>query len=148
DQVRKMITLTKKIGIETLAYFMIGSPTETRDDISRTIDFALELKPDFVHITILCPFPETAIYTRGLKEGIFKKDHWREFARNPTPDFKPPYWNENFSDRELQELLISVYKKFYTRPFYIIRKMGRVRSLSEFIRKAKAGLKVFGMKKR
>ncbi|HDL63837.1 MAG TPA: hypothetical protein ENH12_00460 [Proteobacteria bacterium] len=114
----------------------------------RTIDFSLELKPDFVHITILCPFPATEIYTRGLKEGVFTKDHWREFAKNPTPDFNPPYWNENFSDRELQELLIFAYKKFYTRPSYIIRKMLKVRSWGEFKRKTKAGLKVFGMKKR
>jgi len=148
DQVRDTISMTKKLGIETLAYFMIGSPTETRDDIMRTIDFALELNPDFVHITILCPFPATEIYTQGLKEGVFTADHWREFAKNPTPDFKPPYWNENFTDRELQELLIFAYKKFYTRPTYIVKKMLRVRSWGEFKRKAKAGLKVFGMKGR
>lgn len=148
DRVRETVSLTKRLGIETLAYFMIGSPTETRDDIMRTIDFALKLNPDFAHITILCPFPATEIYSQGLKEGIFKEDHWREFAKNPTPEFKPPYWNENFSDQELQELLIFAYKKFYTRPTYIVRKMLRVRSLHEFKRKAKAGLKVFGMKKR
>jgi len=148
DQVKETVALTKKIGIETLAYFMIGSPTETREDIMRTIDFALKLKPDFVHITILCPFPATEIYSQGLRDGIFTRDHWREFAKNPTPEFQPPYWNENFSDRELQELLIFAYKKFYTRPAYIIKKMLRVRSLHEFKRKAKAGMKVFGMKKR
>ena len=148
DQVKETVSLTKKLGIETLAYFMIGSPTETRDDIILTMDFALELKPDFVHITILCPFPATEIYSRGLREGVFTEDHWREFARNPTSDFKPPYWNENFTDQELQELLKLAYKKFYTRPSYIFRKMTQVRSFHEFKRKAKAGLKVFGMKKR
>jgi hypothetical protein len=44
--------------------------------------------------------------------------------------------------------LIFAYKKFYTRPTYIIKKMLKVRSWGEFKRKAKAGLKVFGMKKR
>jgi len=148
DRVRESVSITKKLGIETLAYFMIGAPTETRDDIMQTIDFALELKPDFAHITILCPFPATEIYSRGLEEGIFTKDHWHEFAKNPTPEFQPPYWNENFSDLELQELLIFAYKKFYTRPTYIIKKMLKVRSLHEFKRKAKAGLKVFGMRGR
>jgi radical SAM superfamily enzyme YgiQ (UPF0313 family) len=148
DRVRETVSMTKKLGIETLAYFMIGAPTETRDDIMQTIDFALKLNPDFAHITILCPFPATEIYSQGLEDGVFTKDHWREFAINPTADFKPPYWNENFTDQELQELLIFAYKKFYTRPTYIIKKMLKVRSLHEFKRKAKAGLKVFGMKKR
>ena len=148
EKARETISLTGKMGIETLAYFMIGSPTETREDILRTIDFALELKPDYVHITILCPFPETAIYARGLSEGVFSRDHWRDFARQPTNGFSPPYWNEILSDEELQELLQFAYKKFYTRPSYLLRKALQVRSLRELSTKVRAGLKIFGMKKR
>jgi len=148
EKVRETFSLTHNLGIETLGYFMIGAPTETRDDIMRTIDFSLELPADFVHITILCPFPNTAIYLRGLQEGVFTEDHWKNFARNPQPGFHPPYWNTNFTDEELQEFLRYAYKQFYTRPGYILRKMFQVRSPGEFFRKAKAGLKVFGMKSR
>lgn len=148
DQARRAISLTKKAGIQTLAYFMIGSPTETREDILKTIDFALELNPDFVHITILTPFPATEIYRRGLEEGRFGEDCWRKFAENPRRGFTPPYWNENLNDEELQELLELAYKKFYTRPIYIIKELSRVRSLRELKTKAKAGLKVLRMKRR
>ena len=148
DQVRETFAATKKLGIETLGYFMIGAPSETRDDIMRAIDFALSLRADFVHITILCPFPNTEIYARGLSQGIFPRDYWREFARDPRPGFTPPFWNENFSDEELQELLRYAYRKFYTRPSYILNKLSEVRSWGEFRRKARAGLKIFGMKSR
>ncbi len=148
EQAGETIALTRKIGIETLAYFMIGSPTETRADILQTIRFALELNPDFTHITILCPFPGTEIYARGLREGVFPRDHWREFAANPAPGFSPPYWNEILSDRELQELLQLAYKKFYTRPSYLLRKTLQVRSLRELKTKFKAGMKIFRMKER
>ncbi len=148
DQARETIALTRKIGIETLAYFMIGSPTETRSDVLETIRFALDLKPDFVHVTILCPFPGTEIYRRGLAEGVFPRDHWREFAADPRPGFSPPYWNEILSDDELQELLQLAYKKFYTRPSYILKKTFQVRSPRELKTKLKAGLKIFRMKKR
>ncbi len=147
-QVRETFAQTRKLGIETLAYFMIGAPTETREDILKTIDFSLSLKADFVHVTILCPFPNTEIYLQGLREGVFKEDYWRKFAANPHQGFQPPYWNENFSDAELQELLQSAYKRFYTRPGYVLKKMFQVRSPGEFLRKAKAGLKVFSMKAR
>lgn len=147
-QAKETISLTRKLGIETLAYFMIGSPTETREDILQTIRFALDLKPDFVHATILCPFPGTEIYERGLKEGIFPRDHWRDFAADPQAGFSPPYWNEILSDGELQELLQLAYKKFYTRPSYILKKTLQVRSVRELKTKFNAGMKIFRMKNR
>jgi len=148
EQARETIDLTRKTGIETLAYFMIGSPTETREDILETIRFAVDLRADYIHATILCPFPGTAIYEQGLREGVFDRDHWREFAADPVPGFSPPYWNEILSDRELQELLQLAYKKFYTRPSYILRKTLQVRSLRELKTKFKAGMKIFRMKNR
>lgn len=148
ERARETITLTRKTGIETLAYFMIGSPSETKADILKTIRFALDLQPDFAHITILCPFPGTDIYERGLREGIFSRDHWQQFAENPTPGFSPPYWNEILSDEELQELLQLAYKKFYTRPSYLLKKTLQVRSLRELKTKFRAGMKIFRMKSR
>lgn len=148
DQVREAFMLTKKIGISTLAYFMIGSPTETREDIIKTINFAKELDPDFVHITILTPFPATELYKKGLSEGIIDKDFWREFAKDPTDDFQPEYWEENLSREELIELLNHAYKSFYVRPGYIFRELTKVRSLAEFKRKMRAGLKVLGLEEK
>ncbi len=144
DQVKAAFQMTKKAGISTLAYFMIGSPTETKEDILQTIKFAKELNPDFVHITITTPFPATAIYKRGLEQGIIKNDYWQQFAQNPTPDFQPHYWQENLTQTELLELIDYTYKGFYTRPTYIIKELLKVRSFGEFKRKMKAGLKVAG----
>jgi anaerobic magnesium-protoporphyrin IX monomethyl ester cyclase len=145
DQVKNVFKMTKDAGISTLAYFMIGSPTETKEDILQTIKFARELDPDFVHITITTPFPATQLYKDGLEKKIFKKDFWREFASNPTEEFQPEYWQENLTASQLTELLKFAYKSFYTRPSYIIRELFKVRSISEFKRKVKAGLKVLGL---
>lgn len=145
DRVRTTFRQTKEAGISVLAYFMIGCPKETREEIMETISFAKELKPDFVHITIFTPFPATEIYRIGLRDGIIKNDFWREFARNPTKDFQPRCWEENFTREELQELIVYAYKSFYTRPGYILKRLTCVRSIGEFTRMARAGLKVFGM---
>jgi anaerobic magnesium-protoporphyrin IX monomethyl ester cyclase len=142
EQARGAFKMTKEVGISTLAYFMIGSPTETRGEILQTIEFAQKLDPDFVHITILTPFPATAIYRKGLEEGVFESDFWREFAANPTLGFEPEYWEENLSREELLELVAYAYKSFYARPKYVIKELAQVRSLNEFMRKVKAGLKV------
>ncbi len=145
DEVRRAFQMTKMVGISTLAYFMIGSPTETREHIMKTIQVAKELDPDFVHITITTPFPATDLYLKGLQEGILPYDYWREFAENPTPNFQPLYWEEHLKTEELIELMKFAYKSFYTRPTYIFKELMRVKSLPELGRKIKAGLKVIGL---
>ncbi len=147
SQVREVFKMTKEVGIATLAYFMIGSPTETKAEIKQTIDLAKSLNPDYVHITIFTPFPATDAYRLGLKQGIIKQDYWREFARNPSTDFHPPYWEENFKSEELRDMIVTAYQEFYTRPSYILKNLFKIRSLPEFKRKARAGLKVFTMNK-
>lgn len=145
-EIEEAFAITKKQGIMTLAYFMIGNPTETEEDILKTIDFAKKLDPDFIHLTIFTPFPATKIYLEGLENRIIEKDYWRDFAKNPSNKFVPPYWKENFTIQELNELLVYAYKSFYTRPNYILKRLMKVQSLGEFRRKIKAGIKVFKMK--
>jgi radical SAM superfamily enzyme YgiQ (UPF0313 family) len=142
----KVFNLTRKYKIPILAYFMIGNPRETLNDIYTTFKVMKSLRPDYVHMTILTPFPGTKIYHDGLEEGIIKKDYWMEFAANPRSDFVPPHWDEMFSKNELDNLLIRGYKSFYLRPSYIFKRVTSLRSLEEFKKKAAAGLKVISMK--
>ena len=143
EQVRKAFKMTKEVGITTSAYFMIGSPRETKSQILETIEFAKKLKPDFAHFSVTTPFPATPLYYMGLEEGQFKTDYWKEFAKDHTKDFVPELWEENLTREELIGLLKYAYKSFYVRPKYVIKRILEVRSFEEFRRKAKAGLKVF-----
>jgi len=147
QKAKEIFELTKKYKIQTLAYFMIGSPEETIEDIFETFRVSKWLKPDFIHMTILTPFPATDIYIQGLSNGVFKNDVWKKFAKNPDENFEPPCWEENFTRQELEKLLIKGYKTFYTRPSYIIKNLFKISSFGEFKRKIKAGLKVIFMRK-
>jgi len=143
-QAEKAFELSRKIGFETLAYFMIGSPTETKKDILKTIKFAKKLKPDFVHITITTPFPATDLYRMGLEQKIWPNDHWQKFAKNPRADFIPPVWEKILSKEELISLNRKAYRAFYFRPKYILEKLSQLTSLKELKTKSKA---VWGMLK-
>ncbi|KPK36338.1 MAG: hypothetical protein AMK70_02605 [Nitrospira bacterium SG8_35_1] len=145
-KVKEVFRETKHRGIETLAYFMIGQHTETLSDIGDTMRLSRELKPDFCHFTIFCPYPGTRMYKLGLEKGIIKNDVWREFAKNPGSDFQIPVWEENFSRAELYELIVKCYKSFYLRPGYAIKKLFAIASIGELKRKLKAALSVTKMK--
>ncbi|MBU4511804.1 B12-binding domain-containing radical SAM protein [Patescibacteria group bacterium] len=151
DVLRKGITLdmaydvfkmTKRAGIGTLGYFMIGSPRETREDIMATIKFATSLKADYIFAGITTLFPATDLYQMALEEGVIKTDVWQEFARRPQENFVPPIWDKELSQEELGELIKMFYRKFYKRPSYIIKNLLSIRSLEEFRRKFSAGFNI------
>jgi radical SAM superfamily enzyme YgiQ (UPF0313 family) len=147
DKVREVFKLTRRLGIETLAYFMIGLPSEEARDIQDTFDLARELRPDYAHLTIFSPYPGTELYHLGLERGIIKTDIWREFASRPQEGFRIPVWEENFTRDELYEMIVRFYKMFYLKPAYLFSRLRKVRSASELVRKARAGLSVVAMKK-
>ncbi len=147
SRVKEVFRLTRKTGMDTLAYFMIGNPGEQSEDIAKSLDLAKQIKPDFMHMTVFTPFPATRLYQEALQLGLIPRDVWREFAADPRPDFIPPIWPENFTREELHKIIAASYKGFYLRPGYVFRRLLRLRSFSEFKRKAKAGLSVLRMER-
>ena len=146
DEAMQAIRLSKQAGLITMADFMIGSPCETKENILKTIEFAVNLDPDYAQFTITTPYPATELYELAIKQGLAREDYWRNFASNPQKGFLPPVWNENLSRDELEGLLRLAYSRFYRRLGYVFRQVLKIRSFGEFKRKAAAGLKVLGFK--
>jgi radical SAM superfamily enzyme YgiQ (UPF0313 family) len=147
DTAARVFKATKRRNIPVLAYFMIGSPTETVEDIKKTFSLMKKLDPDYVHLTMLTPFPGTEIYKAALQQGIVPHDVWKEYAADPVTDFQPPFWNEYFSLEELQDLTKQGYREFYLRPRHIAKQLAKMRSFSEFRRKARAGMNIIKSKR-
>ena len=142
EEVKKAFQMAKRAGLETLGYIMIGSPGETEAHVHRSINFVKNLGADYVHFSIMTPFPSTAVYMDGVNRSILGSDYWKEFAENPTTDFVPKLWEEYMSRERIIQLVEFAYRSFYSRPSYVFRKLMRVKSLSEFKRKIRAGIKI------
>jgi len=141
DQVRRAFRLARNAGMDVTAAFMMGLPGEDRDRIERTIDFALELNPNYAQFSIAIPLPDTDLYRMAMDRGLYTYDHWQRFAEHPTPDFHPPGWYEIFSPEELESLLDSAYRRFYNRPSYIWRRLRKLHSLGELRRNVHIGFR-------
>lgn len=143
EKVRKGFKILKDSGMITVCYFMIGCPYEhTRDEVMRTIDFAISLDPDYVLFGVLTPYPKTALYNEGIRKGILDPDHWRRFILDPKPGFRPQVWTEYFTAEELGELAEVAFKRFYLRPKQMFRKLLEVRNIKDLGRKLKAGWEI------
>lgn len=62
SEVTKKIDLMNKTGFKPIGYFILGFPTETKEEMQQTIDFAMHLKLYRAAFTCLIPFPGTEIY--------------------------------------------------------------------------------------
>lgn len=62
QQVRNMIKLSRRQGIEAGTFIMLGYPGETRADIKETIRHLVESAPDQYTITIAYPIKGTRLY--------------------------------------------------------------------------------------
>jgi len=142
DQVRESIRQTKKAGIEIFVYMMIGIPTETMEDINKSMNFVLELKPDHVNYSICTPFPKTVLYERSLEQLDESEDYWQQFAEHPDPDFKIRTLNKNFSSSELRVLQDRALRSFYSSPTVIFREVIKTRNLRQLFTKMKVGLRL------
>jgi radical SAM superfamily enzyme YgiQ (UPF0313 family) len=142
DKARIIVDTCRDEGVQTLAYFMIGSPTETREEIEETINYSIELNPDYAQYAITTPFPGTDLYQMGLEKNLYPHDYWEEFAKRPHPGFVPRYWTEILSQDELINLLRTAHRRFYGRPKYLWKSLLEVGSPKDFVKKVKAGLHI------
>jgi anaerobic magnesium-protoporphyrin IX monomethyl ester cyclase len=143
DQVREAFKMAKDAGMVTFAYFMVGSPGESIEEVKQSIRLAKEINPDFVQFLITTPFPASELYRMGLDNGVLKNDYWREFSAHPHKGFVPQWWTEKFSPHELAKWQKKAHLEFYYRPKYIWSQLRKVKSLKELKRKAQAGIRIF-----
>jgi len=80
DQVRKAFELCHKHHIATAAFFMIGAPIETREDIERSRTLARQLRAKYTYWYIYTPTPGSPLYEETLVEG--EEPNFEDFVFN------------------------------------------------------------------
>lgn len=133
QQAYEAVRLCKKVGMEVIGFFIIGSPGETERSINMTIDFSCDLGIEFAKYTCFVPYPGTPIYYDFLKDGTLKKPECDNFARYtsyPTPDNPAIYVTPKLSQADLQRLQKKAFRTFYLRPRMIYRHLFEIRALN------------------
>ncbi|MBF0186368.1 MAG: radical SAM protein [Magnetococcales bacterium] len=113
DQMRRFFSICRQVGIQTLGYFIIGFPGETTAYRKALPEMIRELGVDIPFFNILYPLPHSEIYDRWVAEGIFPKDFWSQFARDPQPGFQPPAYAPPDLHQELLDTAEWYVDEFY-----------------------------------
>jgi radical SAM superfamily enzyme YgiQ (UPF0313 family) len=120
ETIRKGIELIKQHGISVTGSFILGVPTETKEDLEKTINLALSLPLDGASFFIFTPYPNTKLRELACEHGKVS-EMWSDYSGHPTLlPFIPDGKDENY----LLNAQATAYKKFLLRPSYLLKHMG------------------------
>ena len=108
----------KQIGLKTGAFYIIGFPGETKQNMQKTVDFALQLKRDYdvgMHLFMATPSYGTRLYEDCKAKGYIQQDlTWNSFAEARQPKGMPLITTNEFTPAEVKEIAtkaLAEYKK-------------------------------------
>ncbi len=122
EQTRKAVKAAQDAGLEVCTPFLFGIPGETFEEGLKTIEFACELNPDIANFHALTPFPGTELYDNIEKYGTISND-LNDFTYQGAA-FIP----HSMTREEVSELRRIAFKRFYSRPSYILKRILALRN--------------------
>ena len=76
--------ICRKNGIAIWANYMLGIPTETKEEVMETISMLKEMDPDYYSPAFYTPHPGSDLYDYCLEHGLSLITSHDQYRRNPT----------------------------------------------------------------
>jgi radical SAM superfamily enzyme YgiQ (UPF0313 family) len=131
EDVVKVFKWTRQADIRISAYFMIGIPTETREETIKTMKFAKKCGADYVSFSIFTPYPGSLLFNQIKAAGELRTMDWRNYSSVLSFGQKiTPYVPAGRSELELKKMHRQALLDFYLRPKFIFRQLLYVRTFS------------------
>jgi len=112
----------KKLGLSIHGAFIMGLPGESKETIQETIRFAKEMDLNSIQASLASPYPGTEFYTLCKEQGWIASDDFIDDTGHQKCVINYP----NLSNAEIFNSVEEFYNKFYFRPKYIARSIGRM----------------------
>jgi radical SAM superfamily enzyme YgiQ (UPF0313 family) len=125
--IKEKTNLIKKIGLESNGFFIIGYPTETREDIIRTIKFAKQIPIKRAQFSLFKAYPGTDITNKLLEDKKIDKINYDSFMY-----YKIDYVPEGLTQKELKNLQRKAFLEFYLRPKILLSLLKEINSIEHF----------------
>ena len=137
EQTIMAVKAAKEAGLTVYTPFLFGLPGETFEDGLKTIEFACKLNPDIANFHALTPFPGTELYDNieqyGTMSGDLTDYTYQGIAFTP----------HTMTREEIAKLRQLAFKRFYSRPGYILRKLMSLRNINDIRAVAKGVRSMF-----
>ncbi len=119
-------------GISVRAFFIFGMPSETKDTIQETIDFATSVPIDVATFYTLTLYPGNDLYEEIKSQGKLLHEDYTQY--NPIIDKDKTmfaYIPDALTAQDLKNAVSTAYRKFYFRPDYVFKQILKMNSLED-----------------
>jgi len=117
EQIKRTAQLLRESGIHWTGYFMIGLPTETREEMLDTLNLMKEIKPDYASLSVYEAFPGTELFDLGLNLGLVQKERTLKDFYTLSPKYyyikNPEKRIDTMSDKEFIETELETKEAFH-----------------------------------
>ena len=113
-QAKEAVSIFKKVGVQTGAFFILGYPGENDRTILDTVDFGSSLPLDYLSFTFPYPIPGTPLFER-VKNRMFCED-WEEPEGFHIVKHKLLF-RSDFSETKLKFAIFKGMTQFYIRKY-------------------------------
>jgi radical SAM superfamily enzyme YgiQ (UPF0313 family) len=118
EESKRVHKLCYKNNIIPQAYLMVGTPTETKEDIEMTCQFVREARPAYVNVSKTTPVPGSNMYDYVSERGMLNISNFSDFDYYHN---KYPIKLENMTAEDLENYSRKIMKiwatSFLKRPF-------------------------------
>lgn len=122
DTIRDAFRNAKKVGLETIGFFIIGLPGDTEESMEKTIQFAIEVDPMIANFSMMTPYPGTKVYEIVKRKGRMLVHDWDDYV---FFDGRARYEMGEMSAELVERKWKEAYRRFYLRPSRIVRTLIR-----------------------
>jgi radical SAM superfamily enzyme YgiQ (UPF0313 family) len=140
DAIRQAFQNADEVGLETIGFFIIGLPGDTRESMQRTIDFAIELDPLIANFSMMTPYPGTRVYEIVREQGHFLIEDWEDYV---FFEQKARFEMGDMTAELVEEMYRRAYRQFYLRPRPILRRLKSKGFWLNLPRNARIALRTF-----
>jgi radical SAM superfamily enzyme YgiQ (UPF0313 family) len=122
DTIREAFRNAKKVGLETIGFFIIGLPGDTEESMEKTIQFAIEVDPMIANFSMMTPYPGTKVYEIVKRKGRMLVHDWDDYV---FFDGKARYEMGEMTAELVERKWKEAYRRFYLRPSRVAKTLAR-----------------------
>jgi hopanoid biosynthesis associated radical SAM protein HpnJ len=113
DVARRFTKDCHELGITIHGTFILGLPGESRETIEETIQFAADINPHTIQVSLAAPYPGTELYRQAVENGWLDIGH-AELIDERGVQIAPLHY-DHLTHTEIFDSVETFYKRFYFR---------------------------------
>jgi anaerobic magnesium-protoporphyrin IX monomethyl ester cyclase len=130
EEIMNTFRLTRKAGIKTIAYLMLGLPEEDSSSFRETLRLVKKIEPDFVLYTELFPIPGSPLTKKLMKSGQITEERLAEYYILHKDIFRKRSFG-GYPRNKIKQRQFLATLRFYFDIRFIMRRLKEVRNLQE-----------------